>query len=113
MSATHVETTQEEIHDHPSPRKYVFIAVVLSVITALEISASYIPMPDGVLVSALLIMAVVKFILVASWFMHLKFDHPVFKRLFVTGIVTAILVFGVVLWIFTSIGGPAPLITGS
>lgn len=113
MSATHVETTQEELHDHPSPRKYVFIAIVLSVITAVEIAFSYISMPDGVLVASLLIMALVKFILVAAWFMHLKFDHPLFKRLFVTGIVTAILVFGVVLWIFTSRGGPSPLITGS
>ena len=112
MSATHVETTHDEVHDHPSPRKYVFIAVVLSIITAVEIAASYIEMPDGVLVTALLVMAVVKFFLVASWFMHLKFDHPLFKRLFLTGIITSLLVFGVVLWIFLSRGGPAPLVTG-
>lgn len=112
MSATHVEATHEEGHDHPSPRKYVFIAVVLSIITAVEIAASYIEMPDGVLVVSLLVMALVKFVLVASWFMHLRFDHPLFKRLFVTGIVTAILVFGVVLWIFLSRGGPSPTVVG-
>jgi cytochrome c oxidase subunit 4 len=112
MSATHVETTHDEGHDHPSPRKYVFIAVVLSIITAVEIAASYIEMPDGVLVTSLLVMAVVKFFLVASWFMHLKFDHPLFKRLFLTGIITSLLVFGVVLWIFLSRGGPSPVITG-
>lgn len=112
MTATHVESTHDELHDHPSPRKYVFIAIVLSIITAVEIAASYIEMPDGVLVAALLVMALVKFILVASWFMHLKFDHPLFRRLFVTGIVTALLVFGVVLWIFVARGGPSPMVTG-
>jgi cytochrome c oxidase subunit 4 len=85
---------------------------VLSIITAVEIAASYIEMPDGVLVTSLLVMAVVKFFLVASWFMHLKFDHPLFKRLFLTGIITSLLVFGVVLWIFLSRGGPSPVITG-
>jgi hypothetical protein len=40
---------------------------------------------------------VVKFFLVASWFMHLRTDQPVFKRLFVTGAIAAPLLYLVVL----------------
>ncbi len=34
-------------------------------------------------------MMVVKFFLVASWFMHLRTDQPVFKRLFIVGAIAA------------------------
>jgi hypothetical protein len=56
----------------------------------------------------LLVLALIKFELVAAWFMHLRFDNSIFRRLFITGIVTALIVFGVVLTYFFSHGGPAP-----
>ena len=68
---------------HPDPLQYVMVAVVLVVITAVEIAISYLEgdIPDGLIVTLLLAMAVVKFFLVASWFMHLRTDQPVFRRL--------------------------------
>ena len=39
----------------------------------------------------------IKFVLVGSWFMHLKFDSQLFRMLFITGIVIALLVFTVML----------------
>jgi cytochrome c oxidase subunit IV len=102
----------DELHKHPEPRKYVFIAVVLAIVTAVEVALYYIDLPAGFLVAALLFFALIKFILVAQWFMHLKFDNRMFKMLFVTGLITAIVVFSVVLIIFTDRGGPSPLITG-
>jgi cytochrome c oxidase subunit 4 len=88
-----------EIRAHPDPWQYVVVAVVLSVITAVEIAVSYTEgdLPDGLIVVLLLSMMVMKFVLVASWFMHLRTDRPVFKRLFVVGAIAAPLLFLIVL----------------
>jgi cytochrome c oxidase subunit IV len=85
-------------HSHPTPVKYVGIAVLLGVITALEVGLYYINMPEGLLVAFLLVLAVLKFALVAAFFMHLKFDSPMLRRLFITGILLAGVVYTVVLF---------------
>jgi cytochrome c oxidase subunit 4 len=84
-------------HEHPSTVKYVGIAVLLGIITALEVVLYYIDMPEGLLVAFLMILAAMKFTLVAAFFMHLKFDSPVLRRLFITGIILAGVVYTVVL----------------
>ncbi|MFP5297880.1 MAG: hypothetical protein ACLGHL_02705, partial [Actinomycetota bacterium] len=59
-----------------------------------------------------MVFAVIKFSYVARWFMHLKFDERVFRMLFVTGLLTALAVFAIVLTLFFAGGdGPAPLVT--
>ena len=85
-------------HHHPSPVKYVGIAVLLAVITALEVGLYYIHMPEALLVTFLLILAVLKFSLVAAFFMHLKFDSPMLRRVFVAGIILAAVVYTVALF---------------
>ena len=102
---------QEELDHHPSPRKYVWIATILAIVTAVEVAIYYIPALLDFIVPLLLAFAVIKFILVAGFFMHLKFDSRVFRRFFLIGIVLAIVIFGVVLWMFfTAMNGPAPAI---
>ena len=88
-----------EVRPHPKPAQYVMIAVILVVITAVEIGVSYLEgdIPDGLIVTLLLIMAVTKFVLVASWFMHLRTDKPIFRRFFTVGVCGAVLLFLVVL----------------
>ncbi len=88
-----------EVRAHPDPWQYVVVAVVLAVITAVEIAVSYMEgdIPDGLIVVLLLAMMVMKFFLVASWFMHLRTDQPVFKRLFILGAIAAPLLYIVVL----------------
>ena len=88
-----------ELRAHPDPWQYVVVAVVLAAITAVEIAVSYMEgdIPDGLIVVLLLAMMVTKFILVASWFMHLRTDQPVFKRLFITGAIAAPLLYLIVL----------------
>lgn len=98
--------------DHPSPRKYVAVAVLLAVVTAIEVAIYYIEMSDALLVTFLLLFALFKFAMVAAWFMHLRFDSHMFRRLFITGIVLALIVFAIVLSTFLARGGPAPAITG-
>jgi len=54
----------------------------------------------------LLALAAVKFFMVGSYFMHLRFDNRVLRRLFVTGIVLAIIIYIIV---FLLLGcSPAP-----
>jgi cytochrome c oxidase subunit 4 len=84
-------------HHHPSPAKYVGIAILLAVITGLEVVLYYINMPQALLVSFLMVLALMKFTLVAAFFMHLKFDSPMLRRVFVTGIILAGIVYTVAL----------------
>ena len=95
---------------HPGPRQYVMVAVVLAVITALEVALFYVEfLSSTAVVTALLLLMTIKFALVVLWFMHLRFDPPVFKRLFVTGLVLALSVFLIVLLTFGAGLGPAIL----
>ena len=93
-----------EGHAHPGPRQYVLIAVVLCVLTAIEVALSYLEgdVNNQLLITLLGIMATAKFVLVCAWYMHMKQDLPFFRRVFTIGIVGATIVYGVVLLIFSS-----------
>jgi cytochrome c oxidase subunit 4 len=80
-----------ELKPHPTPRQYVLIAVVLVIITGLEVGASYLEgdVNSNLLIVLLTVMAAVKFFLVASWYMHLRTDLKIFRRMFVVGILLA------------------------
>src|SRR5260370_19427353 len=81
---------------HPGTAEYVRVAVILAVITAVEVAAYYVTsLPRSVFAGLLLVMMVIKFSMVVLWFMHLRFDSRLFRRLFVTGIILAILVYTV------------------
>jgi cytochrome c oxidase subunit 4 len=101
----HPEATEAhgELATHPGPAEYVKVAVVLAVATGLEVALYYLNLPTGVLVSLLLFFAVIKFSLVALWFMHLRFDSRLFRRLFITGIYLATTVYLIVLVTFEAI----------
>jgi cytochrome c oxidase subunit IV len=88
-----------EVRPHPQPAKYVMIAAVLVVVTAAEVGLFYLQgdIPDGLITALLLTFAVIKFFLVASWYMHLRTDKPIFRNFFVLGIVAAITLYLIVL----------------
>jgi caa(3)-type oxidase subunit IV len=88
-----------EVRPHPSPFKYVVIAVVLVIVTSIEVAVSYLDgeIPDGLIVALLLVMAIIKFAMVASWYMHLQTDRPIFRRFFVLGVIAAVALYAVVL----------------
>ena len=89
--ATHPDGEHGE-HDHLSDNKYIVIALILGVITAAEVAASYIDL-GPVFIPLLLFLMAIKFFVVVSYFMHLKFDNPIFKRLFYTGLFLAMTVY--------------------
>ena len=83
----------EDAH-HPGPRQYVVVALVLAVLTAIEIALFYMDsVPRSVATLALILLMALKFAIVALWFMHLRFDSRIFRRFFITGIILAITVF--------------------
>ncbi len=87
-------------HDHPSDWEYVKVALVLAAITLAEVLVYYVESLEGLLVPILAVMSIAKFAIVVLWFMHLRFDSRLFRRLFVTGIALAVFVYTVVLLTF-------------
>ena len=80
--------------DHPTEGQYWKIFFLLFAITAVEVALYYWSIPGVNLNNAALgILAAAKFVVVVGYFMHLKFDNPILKRLFVTGLVLAVLVY--------------------
>lgn len=115
---TETQTSMDHVadphmHEHPSPRKYVNVAIILAILTAIEVALSYISgLSETTLIIGLLLLAVIKFIMVGLYFMHLKFDSLTFRRFFITGIILAMFVFGAMLTLFFTRGGPAPGVGG-
>ena len=88
---------------HPTPRQYVLIALVLVVLTAIEIAVSYIDTAHtNLVIIALFAMGAAKFFLVAGWYMHMRVDQPFFRRVFVIGLIGAGIVYGIVILVFSS-----------
>jgi cytochrome c oxidase subunit IV len=81
-------------HEHGwSDKKYIQLAVVLAIITALEVYASYADWLGPAFIPSLIIMMIIKFAAVVLFFMHLKFDSQIFGWLFYAGLGLAIFVY--------------------
>jgi cytochrome c oxidase subunit 4 len=91
-----------DAHAGPTDKQYVIVALVLAAITCLEVSTYFTSVWDWgkLLMPALLLMAGVKFYLIAAYFMHLKYDRKVLRRVFASGIVLPLGVYMVVLLAF-------------
>lgn len=89
----------------PSDNYFIKVALVLAVVTALETSTYwwgdwFDGNLDSAVVPALLIMMAIKFFMIASIFMHLKFDSKIFSFMFYSGLVLAVGVYMVFLFTF-------------
>jgi cytochrome c oxidase subunit 4 len=76
-------------HAHPPESEYIKIALILGAITAAEVATYYFDLATGVLLALLIPMMIAKFVLVAMFFMHLRYDTKVFTAAFVFGIMLA------------------------
>jgi cytochrome c oxidase subunit 4 len=94
-----LENTQVEEHvgdgeavhtGHPTPATYFKVAMILSVITAIEVAIFYItPLSYGI-IPILAVLSIGKFALVVLYYMHLKFDSRIFTGMFFFGMMVAI-----------------------
>ena len=95
---TPAEVTMEAgIEGHPGPAEYVRVGTALAIITVAEVSIYYANLAHGALLGLLLSLSLTKFLLVALWFMHLRFDSRLFSTLFAGGLALVVALFFVVL----------------
>lgn len=74
-----------DAHAHPTWKQYKWVALILTLITVVEVWVYYIPSftRTKLFVPSLLIMSAVKFAIVVMFYMHLKYDAKLFRALFV------------------------------
>ena len=78
--------------EHPTWSTYWKVAVFLTAITVVEVWIYYTPFTESPLfVPTLLIMSAVKFAIVVLFYMHLKYDHRLFRALFTGPFIVAAL----------------------
>jgi len=96
--ASAVSHAHDEHSGHPSLEAYVRIAIMLAIITAVEVAIYYIPALEGVLVPALIALSAIKFVVVVGYFMHLKFDDKLLTGIFGAALIISIIMF-IGLWV--------------
>ncbi|MEZ5382118.1 MAG: cytochrome C oxidase subunit IV family protein [Microthrixaceae bacterium] len=85
---------------HHSDMIYIKVGLVLAVLTAIEIALPAI-LDDGKIYGPLLVgLMVIKFLLVAMFFMHLRFENRLLSIVFYGGAVLAIVIYLVTLSVF-------------
>jgi cytochrome c oxidase subunit 4 len=95
-----------EMHEHPTWREYKWVALVLGLITVVEVWVYYTPFSKSAFfVPALLIMSAVKFGIVVLFYMHLKYDHKLFKALFTGPLMIAMATLISLLFLFGKFSG--------
>jgi cytochrome c oxidase subunit IV len=84
MAHEHAHDSPDHVHEHPTWREYRWVALILTVITVLEVWAYYVPrlVHSPYFVPLLLFMSGTKFVIVVMFYMHLKYDHRLFRALF-------------------------------
>jgi cytochrome c oxidase subunit 4 len=88
---------------HPTPKTYWIIAFTLAAVTAVEIAVAYVEQLSDFFPVILISLGAVKFGIVVAFFMHLKFEKPLMKNLFLVGVFGAIVLFVVVLATFRAL----------
>lgn len=76
--------------DHASVATYVKVAILLVIITALEVGVIYIRRLTPILIPLLVVMSAAKFSLVVLFFMHLRYDRRLLSGLFVGPLIVAV-----------------------
>jgi cytochrome c oxidase subunit 4 len=108
MATAHVDPhlVEDDPDAHPNrERQYVIIALILAGLTVIEVLTYATPElflgHDGpVIVPALIILMLIKFWMVAGFFMHLRFDKKLLTWAFYSGLALAVAVYLAVLTVF-------------
>jgi cytochrome c oxidase subunit 4 len=89
MSAPAALTADAGHHEPSKFHFYIAIAMILSVITGVEVVLVYLPIVKWFVVTALVTLSAVKFMFVIFFFMHLRWDKVFCTILFFIGLVLA------------------------
>jgi caa(3)-type oxidase subunit IV len=104
LDTTPAHDVKHDNHHGPTDKQFIAIFFFLAAITAIEVLVSYIDIGPAFL-PVLLGLMVVKFFAVVWYFMHVKFDHQLFGRLFYIGLGLAVFVYIVMLSTFRVFAG--------
>jgi cytochrome c oxidase subunit IV len=105
MDTTHASPSAAHApgEGHATVQTYIRVAVVLGILTAIEIGALYVPgLPNHLLVTLLLVFSVFKFGLVVAFFMHLRYDNKLLTALFVGPLLIAMLIILALMALFSA-----------
>jgi cytochrome c oxidase subunit IV len=101
--AAHVDHASMGIeHEHPTWSVYWKVATILTVITIAEVWAYYVPslVASRAFVPTLLILSAAKFAIVVLFYMHLRYDHRLFRALFTGPLIIAVITLVSLLFLF-------------
>jgi cytochrome c oxidase subunit 4 len=80
-------------HEHPGEREYIRIAIILAIITGIEVLIYYLDAFNDILVPCLVVLSTIKFVMVVGYFMHLKFDDKRLAWIFASGMALALSIY--------------------
>ena len=88
--------------EHPTWSTYWKVAVILTLITVVEVWVYYIPsfVASRAFVPTLLVLSVVKFAIVVLFYMHLRYDHKLFRAVFTGPLIIAMTTIVALLFLF-------------
>jgi cytochrome c oxidase subunit 4 len=100
-TAEHIDNGTHDDHaEHGmSIMGYVKVALILAALTALEVATYFVDF-GPFFMPVLLVLMCVKFFIVVSYFMHLKFDSKIFSFMFYAGLFLAVGVYAAFLATF-------------
>lgn len=98
----HADEAHDNLHG-PTDRQFITIFIVLAIVTSVEVAISYADI-GALFLPVLLLLMVAKFFGVVWYFMHVKFDHQLFGRLFYIGLGLAAGVYVIMLTTFRFFG---------
>ena len=95
-------TAAHDAHAHPTWKQYKWVALILTLITMVEVWIYYIPsfVATKLFVQSLLIMSAVMFAIVVLFYMHLKYDSRLFRALFTGPLIVAVVTLISLLFLF-------------
>ena len=102
VEAMSVEGQYGAVHEHPTWSVYWKVATILTVITVAEVWCYYVPgfVATAFFVPTLLLLSAVKFVIVVMFYMHLKYDHKLFRALFTGPLLVAIVTIIALMFLF-------------
>ena len=89
-------------HAHPTAKQYVAIAIILTIITVIEVAVFYVTALRPFLTPILLSLSAIKFGIVAGYYMHLKFDPKMYSWVFYVPMAFAFAITLALLWLMAA-----------
>lgn len=105
IAAAEAHASMGEVHEHPNWGTYKWVALILTIITIMEVWVYYIPafVASRLFVPTLLIMSAVKFAIVVLFYMHLRYDHRLFRALFTGPLIIAVTTIVALMFLFAKL----------